>query len=326
MQLMNRRSLMRSAAAALAVLPARSVFAQDYPQRTVKIIVPYAAGGASDIIARLIAQHLEHELGQTFIVDNRAGGASVVGTQAVANAAPSGDIIGVIDSAFVINPGLFGSKLPYDTKRDFAPVSLLVTSPLVLAVHSSVPANTVKELVALAKAQPGKMNFGSAGLGTAIHMAGEQFKQAADIDIVLVHYRGGAPSITDLLGGQVQMTFTTVPTILQHVKSGRVRALGITGPRIAFLPDVPSMAEAGYPAVDASPLFGMIAPAKVPATIVAKLSVNAANGIKTDPLRSRVIELGFVPVGSTADEFKSRIDAEIAKWSAIIEKGNIKPG
>lgn len=327
MQLMNRRSLMRSAAAAaaLAMLPARSVFAQDYPQRTVKIIVPYAAGGASDIIARLIAQHLEHELGQTFIVDNRAGGASVVGTQAVANAAPSGDIIGVIDSAFVINPGLFGSKLPYDTKRDFAPVSLLVTSPLVLAVHSSVPANTVKELVALAKAQPGKINFASAGLGTAIHMAGEQFKQAADIDIVLIHYRGGAPSITDLLGGQVQMTFSTVPAILQHIKNGRVRALGITGERIAFLPDVPSMAEAGYPAVDASPLFGMVAPAAVSAAIVTKLSASNAKGIKNDPLRSRVIELGFLPVGSTADEFKTRIDAEITKWSRIIEKGNIKP-
>jgi tripartite-type tricarboxylate transporter receptor subunit TctC len=328
MQWTNRRTMMRgsaAAAAALAVLPARSVFAQDYPQRAVKIIVPYAAGGASDIIARLIAQHLERELGQPFVVDNRAGGASIVGTQAVANATPNGDIIGVIDSAFVINPGLFGSKLPYDTQRDFTPVSLLVTSPLVLAVHEAIPANTVNELVALAKAQPGKFNFASAGLGTAIHLAGEQFKQTAEIDIALIHYRGGAPSITDLLAGQVQMTFSTVPAILQHVKSGRVRALGITGDRIALLSDVPSMREAGYPSVDASPLFGMVAPTTISAAIVTKLNGSVVKGIKSDPLHSRVIELGFVPVGSTADEFKNRIDAEIAKWTRIVEKGNIKP-
>jgi tripartite-type tricarboxylate transporter receptor subunit TctC len=323
----NRRSLLRAAAASTsaAMLPSGLAFAQDYPQRTVKIVVPYSAGGASDIIARLIAQHLAREFGQSFIVDNRAGGASITGTQVVANAAPSGDIVGVIDSAFVINPGLFGAKLPYDTRRDFAPVSLLATSPLVLAVHPSVQANTVKELVALAKGHPGKINFASAGVGTAIHLAGEQFRQTADIDITHIPYRGGAPSVTDLLGGQVQMTFSTVPAILQHIKSGKVRALGITGERIAFLPDVPSMAEAGYSAVDASPLFGMIAPAKVSEAIIAKLSVNDAKGIKNDPLRSRLTELGFVPVGSTADEFKTRIDAEITKWAAIIEKGHIQP-
>jgi tripartite-type tricarboxylate transporter receptor subunit TctC len=323
----NRRSLLRAAAASasVAMLPSRLAFAQDYPQRTVKIVVPYAAGGASDMIARLIAQHLSQGLGQSFIVDNRPGGASITGTQVVANAAPSGDILGVIDSAFVINPGLFGGKLPYDTRRDFAPVSLLATSPLVLAVHPSVQANTVKELVALAKAQPGKINFASAGVGTAIHLAGEQFRQAADIDITHVPYRGGAPSVTDLIAGQVQMTFSTVPAIQQHVKSGKARALGVTGERIASLPDVPSMAEAGYSAVDASPLFGMVAPAKVSEAIIAKLSVNDAKGIKNDPLRSRLIEMGFVPVGSTADEFKTRIDAEITKWAAIIEKGHLQP-
>lgn len=216
----SRRFLMQTAAAVVSAvaLPARSAFAQAYPQRPVKIIVPYAAGGASDIIARLIAQHLERELGQPFIFDNRAGGASMVGTQAVATDAPNGDIIGVIDSAFVINPGLFGAKLTYDTTRDFAPISLLVTSPLLLVVHPSVAANSVKELVDLAKAQPGKINFASAGLGTAIHLAGEQFRQAADIEISHIPYRGGVPSITDLLAGQVQMTFSTVPTILQHVK------------------------------------------------------------------------------------------------------------
>jgi tripartite-type tricarboxylate transporter receptor subunit TctC len=313
-------------AAAFAGLPAGRSAAQSFPQRPVKIIVPYAAGGASDIIARLIAQQLERDLGQPFIVDNRAGGASMVGTQAVANAAPNGEIIGVIDSAFVINPGLFGAKLPYDTVRDFAPVSLLVTSPLVLVVHPSVAANNVKELVALAAAQPGKINFASAGLGTAIHLAGEQFRQAADIDIAHIPYRGGAPAITDLIAGQVQMSFSTVPAILQHVKSGKVRALAVTGQRIDQLPDVPTMAEAGLPVVDASPLFGIVAPAGLPQDIVVRLSDSAAAGIKAEPLRSRVTELGFAVVGSTAEEFRSRIGEEIAKWSRIIEKGNIKPG
>ena len=325
---MNRRSLIQAAAsiAAFTALPVRRSIAQSYPQRPVKIIVPYAAGGASDIIARLIAQHLERDLGQPFIVDKRAGGASIVGTQAVANAAPNGDIIGVIDSAFVINPGLFGAKLPYDTVRDFAPVSLLVTSPLVLVVHPSVAANSLKELVALAAAQPGKINFASAGLGTAIHLAGEQFRQAADIDIAHIPYRGGAPAITDLIAGQVQMSFSTVPAILQHVKSGKVRALAVTGQRIDQLPDVPTMAEAGLPAVDASPLFGIVAPAALPQDIVTRLSGSAAAGIKNEPLRSRVIELGFAAVGSAPGEFRSRIDDEIAKWVRVIDKGNIKPG
>lgn len=326
MPYMNRRSFVwMGAASASVAVSSRSAFTQNYPHRPVKIIVPYAAGGASDIIARLIATHLERELGQPFVVDNRAGGASITGTQAVANAQPDGDIIGVIDSAFVINPGLFGSKLPYDTRRDFAAVSLLVTSPLVLAVHPSVPATSAKELIALAKAQPGKINFASAGLGTAIHLAGEQFRQTAEIDIAHIPYRGGAPSITDLIAGHVQMTFSTVPAILEHTRSGRVRALGITGQRIALLPDVPSMTETGFPAVDASPLFGMVAPAAVPQASIARLSEIAAKGIKNDPLRTRVSELGFVPVGSTPAEFRSRIDDEIEKWSRVITKGNIKP-
>jgi tripartite-type tricarboxylate transporter receptor subunit TctC len=325
MPFLNRRSFVGMAAAAAAVLPSRHVLAQAYPQRPVRIIVPYAAGGASDIIARLIAPHLERELGQPFVVDNRPGGASMVGTQAVAVAAPDGSVIGVIDSAFVINPGLFGAKLPYDTRRDFVPVSLLVTSPLVLAVHPSVPANSVGDLVALAKAQPGKINFASAGLGTAIHLAGEQFRQAAAVDIAHIPYRGGAPSIVDLLAGQVQMTFATVPAILEHARGGRVRALAITGQRIALMPDVPSMTEAGLSAVDASPLFGMVAPAGVSPDIVTKLSDTAAKGINNDPLRARVSDLGFVPMGSAPAAFRARIDDEIAKWARIIETGNIKP-
>src|SRR6187455_146113 len=204
MHRLNRRRLL-AGAAALAAFPAA---AQDYPQRPVRVIVPYAQGGASDILARLLQPQLERALGQSFVVDNRGGGASQVGTQAIATAAPDGYTIGVIDSAFVINPGLFAGKLPYDTKKDFAAVSLLATSPLVLVVHPDVPAKTAEGLVALARQKPGEVTFASAGLGTAIHLAGEQFRQVARIEINHIPYRGGGPSVIDLLAGKVNFTFS----------------------------------------------------------------------------------------------------------------------
>jgi tripartite-type tricarboxylate transporter receptor subunit TctC len=317
----NRRAFLATAA---AVSLGAAGGARAQAARPIKIIVPYPAGGASDIIARLVAPELDKAMHQPFIVDNRGGGASMVGTQAVATAT-TGDTVGVIDSAFVINPGLFRGKLPYDTKKDFAPISLLATSPLVMVVHPSVEAKTVKEFVALAKAQGGKLNYASAGLGTAIHLAGEQLRQTAEIDIVHVPYRGGAPAITDLLGGTVQMTFATVPAIAQQVTQGMVRALAVTGQRVSQLPDVPTMAEAGLSGVDAQPIFGLIAPASLPADVVTKYNQIVSTSLKSDPLRSRVSELGFVPVGSTPAEFGTRINEEIEKWTRIIEKGNIQP-
>ena len=320
--MLNRRQVLSGVA--LAALT-RSAWAQDYPQRPVRVIVPYAPGGASDILARLIQPHLERALGQSFVVDNRGGGASQVGTQAVATAAPDGYTIGVIDSVFVINPGLFAGKLPYDTRRDFAPVSLLATTPLVLVVHPSVPAVTAQELVALAKAKPGEITFASAGLGTAIHLAGEQFRQVAGVVINHIPYRGGGPSVIDLIGGKVNFTFSTIPSIHEHVRGGRVRALGVTGQRSSHLPDVPSLAEAGLAGVDASPLFGMVTPAAVPAAIVARLSEAAAGAVRAGALHQRLIEIGYVPIGSSPAEFRARIDEEVDKWTRIIQTANIKP-
>jgi tripartite-type tricarboxylate transporter receptor subunit TctC len=319
--MLNRRQWL-AGAAALTAIPAA---AQDYPSRPVRVIVPYAPGGASDILARLVQLHLERALGQSFVVDNRGGGASQVGTQAIATAAPDGYLIGVIDSAFVINPGLFAGKLPYDTKKDFAPISLLATTPLVLVVHPSVAANSAQELVALAKAKPGEVTFASAGLGTAIHLAGEQFRQVAGVDINHIPYRGGGPSVIDLLAGKVNFTFSTIPSIHEHVRGGRVRALGVTGARSSHLPDVPSLAEAGLAGVDASPLFGMVAPAAVPPAIVSRLSETAARAVREGALHQRLLEIGYVPVGSTPAEFGSRIDAEVDKWTRIIQTANIKP-
>jgi tripartite-type tricarboxylate transporter receptor subunit TctC len=320
--MLNRRHVLSGLA--LAALT-RSAWAQDYPQRPVRVIVPYAPGGASDILARLIQPHLDRTFGQSFVVDNRGGGASQVGTQAIATAAPDGYTIGVIDSAFVINPGLFAGKLPYDTKKDFAAVSLLATSPLVLVVHPDVPAKTAEGLVALAKAKPGEVTFASAGLGTAIHLAGEQFRQVGQIEINHIPYRGGGPSVIDLLAGKVNFTFSTIPAILEHIRGGRVRALGITGVRHTHLPDVPTMAEVGLAGVDSAPLFGMVAPAAVPPAIIARLTEAAAGAVKSDALNARLIEIGYLPVGSSPAEFRARIEAEIDKWTRIIQTANIKP-
>jgi len=320
--MLNRRHVLSGFA--LAALT-RSAWAQDYPQRPVRVIVPYAPGGASDILARLIQPHLDRTFGQSFVVDNRGGGASQVGTQAIATAAPDGYTIGVIDSAFVINPGLFAGKLPYDTKKDFAAVSLLAMSPLVLVVHPDVPAKTAEGLVALARQKPGEVTFASAGLGTAIHLAGEQFRQVGQIEINHIPYRGGGPSVIDLLAGKVNFTFSTIPAILEHVRGGRVRALGITGVRHTHLPDVPTMAEVGLAGVDSAPLFGMVAPAAVPPAIIARLTEAAAGAVKSDALNARLIEIGYLPVGSSPAEFRARIEAEIDKWTRIIQTANIKP-
>ena len=312
-----------AASASLVVARTGPALAQDYPSKPVKMIVPYAAGGATDTLARLVATRLDQELKQSFVVDNRGGGASQVGTQAIATAPADGYTIGMIDSAFTINPGLFAGKLPYDTRKDFAPVSLIATAPLVFVVHPSVPANTAQELVALAKQKPG-MTYALPGLGTPVHLAGEQLRQATGIDVVSVPYRGAGPSIADFIAGVVQMTFATVPSILEHVRGGRARALAMVGERSPLLPNVPTMSEAGIN-VDAALMFGLVAPAATPGEIIEKLSAAATASVTTDPLRARLMDLGFVPIGSKPEALRARIDAEITKWTRIIEAGNIKP-
>jgi tripartite-type tricarboxylate transporter receptor subunit TctC len=319
--LTRRDWLLGSAAVTFA---AGAAYAQDYPAKPVRMIVPYAAGGATDILARLLASRIDQELKQNFVVDNRGGGASQVGTQAIATAAPDGYTIGMIDSAFTINPGLFAGKLPYDTIKDFAPVSLIATAPLVFVVHPSVEAKTAKELVALAKQKPG-MTYALPGLGTPVHLAGEQLRQIAGIELTSVPYRGAGPSIADFIAGQVQMTFATVPSILEHVRAGRARALAMVGSRSDLLPDLPTMEEAGLGGVDAALMFGLVAPAATAPKIVTRLAEAAATCVRTDPLRARLVELGYVPAGSPPDEFRARLASDITKWSRIVEAGNIRP-
>ena len=323
MTVKNRRRLLLGSAA-VGLLGPSAVFAQNYPSGPVKVIVPYPSGAATDNLARLLSQALERDLGGTFFVENKGGGATQIGTKAVAAAAADGQTLGFIDTAFVINPGLFESALPYDTKRDFAPVSLMATAPLMLIVHRSVPASDFKAFVALAKSKPGTLNFGSAGVGSAPHLAGEQLRLAAGIDINHVPYRGGSTVLNDLIAGHIQCGFTTVPTMIEHVRSGAVRALGVTG-KSFLLPEVPTFTDLGFPAIDAMPLWGLVAPGKTPPAIIEKLSKAAIMAVHGGPLEKRLNDMGFTPVGSSADAFRTRIDSEIAKWTRVIKAGNIKP-
>jgi tripartite-type tricarboxylate transporter receptor subunit TctC len=322
-----RRPLLLGSAALLgtALLPSNSAYAQAYPQRSVRLIVPYAAGGGTDVFSRLLTAQIEREFGQSFVIDNRAGGASVIGTQAVATAAPDGYTIGMVDSAFVTNPGLLKDQLPYDTRKDFVPVSLLSRTQLVLCVHPSSPFKTAQELVAHAKANPDKLTFASAGIGTGIHLAGEQFRQIAGIEIVIVPYRGGAPALTDFLSGKVDFTFGAVPTIKPHIEGGKARGLGVTRGRAPQLPDIPSMDEIGFGSVDSASEMGLIVPAATPAPIVERLQQISANAVKSPEFRALLLERGFQPIGSTTDEFRAHVDREIEKWIRIIATGGIKP-
>jgi tripartite-type tricarboxylate transporter receptor subunit TctC len=312
---------------AAALLPlAGHARAQAWPARSIRLVVPYPPGGASDITARLLAQELTTALGQSVVVENRGGAASITGTQAVATAAADGYTLGVVDTAFVVNPALFGSRLPYDTRRDFTPVSLLVRAPLALVVPAAAPWRDVAALVAEGRAKPEQLSFGSAGNGTAVHMAGEQFRQAAGFTYLHVPYRGGGPMITDLLAGRVQMAFGTVPAIAEHVRAGRLRALAVTGgARSDLLPEVPSMAEAGLPQVDAALINALVGPAGLPEAVVERLATSSRAVIAGAAIRQRLSELGFEPVGSTPRQLQDSVAADIPRWETIVRQGNITP-
>lgn len=313
-------------AAGAAVLPwSFAARAAQYPDKAVRLTIPYPPGAATDTLGRMAGQVFAEALGQPFVVENRGGGGTTIGTRALAVSAPDGYTIGMVDSTFTINPALLGERQPYDAIKDFAPISLMATAPFVMVVHPSVKATDIASFVALAKAQPGTLSFGSAGVGSGPHLAGEQLRQQAGVDVLHVPYRGGGTVITDLLGGQVPFGFATVPTMLEHIKGGKLRALAVTSPqRVSQLPDVPTFAEAGLPGVDISPLFGLVAPAGVPAPIIERLSQTLAESVQRGALRDKLTGMGFQPVGSTPAQFAQRIQDDVAKWTGVIQRGNIK--
>ncbi|MBV7499338.1 tripartite tricarboxylate transporter substrate binding protein [Achromobacter sp. ACM05] len=324
----RRTFLINSAAmaAGAAVLPwSFAARAAQYPDKAVRLYIPYPPGAATDTLGRMAGQVYAEALGQPFVVENRGGGGTTIGTRALAVSAPDGYTIGMVDSTFTINPALLGDRQPYDAIKDFAPISLMATAPFVMVVHPSVKATDMASFLALAKSQPGTLSFGSAGVGSGPHLAGEQLRQQAGVDVLHVPYRGGGTVITDLLGGQVQFGFATVPTLLEHIKAGKLRALAVTSPqRTSQLPDVPTFAEAGLPGVDISPLFGVIAPAGVPEPIIERLSQTLGESVRKGALRDKLAALGFQPVGSTPAEFSKRIRDDVAKWTAVVQRGNIK--
>lgn len=321
----NRRRVIAGAAAAGALLTSNGrTLAQNYPSRPVRLIVPYAPGGGTDVFSRMLANRIEREFGQSLVIDNRAGGASVIGTQAVATAQPDGYTIGMVDSAFVTNPGLLKEKLPYDTRKDFIPVSLLSRTQLVLCVHPSSPHQTAQAFIEHARANPGKLTFASAGIGTGIHLAAEQLRQIAKIEFVVVPYRGGAPALADFLSGKVDFTFGAVPTIRPHILGGKARGLAVTRGRSPQLPDIPSMEEAGFPSVDSASEMGLIVPAATPAAIVEKLQRITAAAVKEPAFQKELLERGFQPIGTTTAEWRAHVDREIEKWIKIIAAGETK--
>lgn len=292
---------------------------------TVRLIVPYVPGGSTDTVARLVAPYIGKALGTTVVVENRAGANGTVGLQAVARATPDGTTFGVTDSAFVVSPSLSKTPLPYDTRKDFKPVILVAASPQVLTVNPQVPAKTVKELVALAKQSPGKYSFASAGPGTAIHIAGEQLRMSAGIDILHVPYRGLGPAMTDVMGGQVSMVFGGPHTTRQQVATGTLRALAITGPhRSPAMPDVMTFAEAGYPDVDMVTTNGIVAPAGTPDAIVDKVNRAVLDAFKDPELKRHFDELGLEPIGDTPQEFTAWIDSQLDKWAKLVKQANIQ--
>jgi tripartite-type tricarboxylate transporter receptor subunit TctC len=308
----------------LAACCVDAAFAQDYPNRPVKIIVPFAAGGPADVYARFVGQRLQEALGQPFVVDDRPGGGSVVGTDAAAKSAPDGYTLLLMSNTHTVNESLMPNK-PFALTRDFVPVAPINYSDLVMVVHPSVAAKTVAEFIALAKAQPGKLNYASSGPGTPYHMAGELFKAMAGVDIVHIPYRGSSGARTDIIGGQVQMMFDAVTTMSEHVKAGSVRALGMSGKtRSTVLPDVPTVAET-VPGYEATIWLGVMAPKGTPPAVVNRLNAEITKIVGRPEVRRDWAAQGAVAMTMTPDEFGKYIADDIVKWERIVKISGAKP-
>jgi tripartite-type tricarboxylate transporter receptor subunit TctC len=314
--------LPRLLSALLLALPLQ-VFAQ-YPQRAIKMIVPFPPAGATDIVGRIVAQKLGERLGQSVVVENRPGAGGSIGSDLVAKSAPDGyTILMATSSTHSIGPAL--QKLPYDPIKDFAAITQVANVPNVLVVSPKLPVSNVKELIAYAKANPGKLNYASSGIGTIIHLNAELFKMLTGVDIVHVPYKGSALSIPDLASGNVAILFDSLASVMPHVKSGSVKPLAVNAPRRShLLPDVPTLAEAGLPEFDRYTWFGMFAPAGTPPDIVRKLQAETVAALQSSDLRERFDAVGAEPVGSTSEQFVERIRSDGVRWAEIIRKADVK--
>jgi tripartite-type tricarboxylate transporter receptor subunit TctC len=324
MKLPRRRFLhLAAGAAALPVIPSVAQ-AQVYPSRPVRILVGFPAGGTTDIVGRLLAQWLSERLGQQFVIENRPGASTNIATEAVARATPDGYTLLMLGAVNTINATLF-DKLNFDFLRDVAPVASVIDTPLVVEVNPSVPVHSIREFIVYAKANPGKLNMASPGIGTPPHVAGELFKLMASVDMVHVPYRGSAPELTDLIGGQVQVAFDPLPASIEHIRAGKLRALAVTtASRSEALPGIPSASEyiAGFVA---SNWYGVGAPKNTPTEIVDKLNAEANAGLADPKMKARLAELGGMPFVTSPDAFAKFVADDTAKWAKVIRAANIKP-
>lgn len=315
-----RRLLIFAVAAALSTM----LQAQPYPSKAIRFIVPFAPGGTNDIVARIVGAKLGEAWNQPVVIDNRGGAGGVIGTDLGAKSAPDGYTLLMANVNLATNPSLV-KKLPYDTLKDFSPVSLLATSPTVLAVNPAFPAKTVGELIAYAKRNPGKLNYSTSGAGTTTHIAMELLISMTGIKMVPVHYKGGGPAMIDLIAGRVSPGFTTILSVIPHLKANRLRALAVsTAKRSPVLPDVPTVAESGLPGYEFTGWWGMVVPAQTPRVIVAKLNAELGKVLGDSSVRANLIQQGASPEHTTPAQFASYIASEISKWAKVIRQAGIK--
>lgn len=322
---MVRKIVLQTLAALFSVsVLVHDALAQSYPSRAIRVIVPFAAGGTTDVVARAIAPKLTELMGQQIVVDNRPGGGTIIGTDALAKSVPDGHSIMLATPDFTTNPSLM-SKLPYDAQKDFAPVTLIATYPLVLVAHPALPVRSIKELIALAKAKPGQINYASGGNGSTPHLSGELFRSLAGVNMIHVPYKGNGPAIIDLMAGQVQLLFTGMPPVDTFVKSGRLRALAVTGKkRLPSAPEIPTINESGVPGFEVITWFGFLAPAGTPKEIVKRLNGEIGRAIQAPEVRERLASLGAELGTSTPEEYEALLRAEISKWGKVIKDAGIK--
>jgi tripartite-type tricarboxylate transporter receptor subunit TctC len=320
--------LLRAMVGCLLVLsPAGAALAQDYPAKPIKLIVPFPPGGPNDTIARAVGQRMQEIAGVPVTIDNRGGAGGVIGTDAVAKAEPDGYTIAITSAGALAISASLAEKVPYDSTKDLAAVTLVATVPELLVAATSVPANTLAELIALAKAKPGQLNFASTGPGSMPHLAAELLRMNAKIDVVHVPYRGAAPVMTDLLAQQVQMVFLDLPILLPQVQAGKVKPIVLGArARVPSLKDVPTTAEAGYPDILAENWYGMVAPAKTPPAVIAKLNRIAVEAMQSPDVKEKLASQGATLVGNSPDAFAAYIRSEIAKWGNVVKAAGIKPG
>jgi len=306
-------------------LAAGAAAAQTYPTKSVRLVVPFLAGGSTDIVGRTVAQKLSEMWGQQAFVDNRPGGGTTIGTEMVAKAAPDGYTLLVTPAPFTINPSLL-TKLPYDALTDFAPITLINTTPLVMVVNPGVPAKNVKELIALAKAKPGKLNFGSSGTGGSNHLAGELFDAMAGVKMVHIPYKGNAGALTDIVGGHLDVVYNGITSAVALIRGNKLRALAVTSlQRSAALPDVPTLDESGLKGFEAVAWNGLTAPAKTPREIIMKINADVIKIVNSPELKERLKADGSDPVGNSPEQYAAFLRNEIAKWAKVIKFANVKP-